>query len=459
MSTRRRILYAALAVLVGTLAGGWIVAARFATRDIVGEATAEYVPRDPIAIEPLTSATTRRPDRIAWGLWGAGAQRLRVSPHAHQPPYRARWSFHAESLIEFAPVVGHATVYFANNTGTLFAVRARDGKLRWKYESGRVQAAAPALHDRTVYHAFMYRSEVGKGDPTGEIVAITALTGKVRWRREIAPSESSPLIRDGVVIVGDWSGRVHALDAVTGETRWEFRAGGAVKSAVAAMGDRLFFGSYDSRVYCLDASTGRLIWRASAQERLGVTGRFYSTPAVAYGRVYIGATDGKVYAFDASTGKLRWSRSTGSYVYGSPAVWKGRVYVGSWDRTFYALDAATGEVAWKFAAGGAISGSATVVDGLVYVSTLNGVTVGLDAATGEERWRFGDGAYAGVVADTKKLYVVGRGRLYAFRSVVRPAIPMVAATGSGSEAADPAAGSASAGADSEAPDPAASVVP
>jgi outer membrane protein assembly factor BamB len=165
-------------------------------------------------------------------------------------------------------------------------------------------------------------------------------------------------------------------------------------------------------MYCLDARTGRLVWRASVQDRLGTLGRFYATPAVAYGRVYAGATDGKVYSYGAGTGDLLWSRSTGSYVYGSPAIWNRRVYVGSYDKTFYALDAATGEVVWRFAANGPISGSATVIDGLVYFSSLRGRTYALDAATGHLKWMFRDGAYAGVVDDPKRLYLVGVGRLY-----------------------------------------------
>ena len=46
----------------------------------------------------------------------------------------------------------------------------------------------------------------------GEVVAINADTGKLRWRLKIGPTESSPLVLDGVVYVGDWNGRVYALE-------------------------------------------------------------------------------------------------------------------------------------------------------------------------------------------------------------------------------------------------------
>ena len=114
------------------------------------------------------------------------------------------------------------------------------------------------------------------------------------------------------------------MDARTGKIRWSFRQRGAVKGAIAYNANRVFAGSYDGHVYALNAKTGRLVWRASGDVRLFGHGRFYSSPAIAYGRVYIGSTDHKVYSFGATTGKRRWSYKTGGFVYGSPAVWHGQ---------------------------------------------------------------------------------------------------------------------------------------
>jgi outer membrane protein assembly factor BamB len=156
------------------------------------------------------------------------------------------------------------------------------------------------------------------------------------------------------------------------------------------------------------------VWRASGQPRLFGNGRFYSTPAAAYGRVYIGSTDGKVYSYGATSGKLRWSHSTAGFVYGSPAIWHQLVLIGSYDHTFYALDAATGDLRWRFKANGPISGSGTVIDGVVYFATLKGRTYALNARTGQQLWTFPDGRYTPIVADKQHLYLVGYARLYAF---------------------------------------------
>ena len=128
--------------------------------------------------------------------------------------------------------------------------------------------------------------------------------------------------------------------------------------------------------------------------------------------MYIGSTDGKMYSFGASTGKIRWSHSTGDYVYSSPAVWRRRVYIGSYDGTFYCYDAATGDVKWTFRANGQISGSPTVLAGRVYFATLKRRTYALNALTGRQLWTFPDGKYSPVVADAKRLYLVGYAKVY-----------------------------------------------
>jgi len=374
--------------------------------------TQEFVPNE---TPNETSARTTTHDLVAWPTFGHDSARLHVVSSALRPPFRVAWSFKARTLVEFPPAVGYGDLYFANNSGTLFALRADSGAVDWAYDSHRCVAASPAIEDGVVYEAFLNRPPCNStgSDIDGRTVAFDAHSGKIRWSRTIGPTESSPLVSGGTVYVGDWKGNVYALDAGTGRTRWTFATGGKVKGAVTLDAGRIYVGSYDGHVYALDAKTGHELWRASGQERLGSAGTFYSTPAAAYDRVYIGSTDGKVYSFGASTGSLRWSHSTGGYVYGSPAVWNLRVLVGSYSGRFSAFDAATGDTLWQFDANGPISGSATVLGGLVYFSTLDRKTYALDAKTGKLVWTFTDGKYSPVVADRTRVYLVGYTKIYA----------------------------------------------
>ncbi len=403
----RRLLLAALAlvVLVGGAAAAYVLYKKHQSRNIHGSPSVEFVTTQTV---PHRSPAELR--RVPWPTYGRDDARQRVAEEIHlRPPFRKLWVAGGTSLLEFPPAVGYGRLYLSNNSGTLFALGARNGRRAWVFATHRCTAASPDVHASTVFASFMNRGSCNqtRSGLDGEVAALAVGTGRPRWIKKIGPTESSPLVANGRVYVGDWRGKVYALDERTGRIRWSFQTGDKVKGGAALLGNRLFVGSYDGHVYALDARTGRKIWRASAQQRLGSLGTFYSTPAVGYGRVYIGSTDGKVYSFGAASGKLRWSHGTGSYVYSSPAVWNRRVYAGSYDHTFYCFDAATGDVRWQFHANGPISGSPTILGRVVYFATLSGRTYGLNAVTGRQVWTFPDGKYSPVVADSERLYLVG----------------------------------------------------
>jgi outer membrane protein assembly factor BamB len=399
----------ALLVIVGALVGVGLYR-EHQGRDVRGSSTEEFstTQQQPVARPPTA--------KIRWPMYRFDEARQGDAPKMLvKPPYRPLWFFRAGSLVEFPPAVAYGKLYFANADGVLFAVDISKVKTVWAYRARRCTAATPAIDGHSIYMTFLNKPpcNASRSGIDGQVVALNADTGKVRWKVTIGPSESSPLVVDGVVYVGDWNGKVYAFNAATGSTRWTFSTGGKVKDAMAYAGGRIYFGSYDHHVYAVNARTGKLFWRASAQQRLGSRGTFYSTPAVAYGRVYIGSTDGKVYSFGATSGKLRWSHGTGDYVYSSPAVWNARVFAGSYDGTMYAFNAATGEVLWKFESNGAISGSPIVINDVLYFSTLKGRTYALSPRNGKLLWGFRRGAYAAPVSDRRRLYLAAYSRVFA----------------------------------------------
>jgi outer membrane protein assembly factor BamB len=412
----RRLLVAAGVVLI-VLAGAGTAYYLFEHHRYGGNvkgSSVEYV--------PTRTVPSPAPGALVSPMFGGVPQHLHVGVGRVRPPFRLVWTSGGTSLVEFPPALAFHYLYYASLNGNLIAVSARNGRRLWTVHVGRCEASSPAadrLGRGSVYETFLNKQPCGRnaarrGD--GELLAVAAGPSHlVRWKKHLGASETSPLLVGHRLYVGDAEGNVYALRTVDGKTVWSFRAGGAVKGALAYNDGRLFFGAYDGRLYSLNAASGKLLWRArSNRDWFGSHGQFYSTPAVAYSRIYLGSTDGHVYSFGERTGKLRWSYSTGGYVYGSPAVWNHRVFVGSYDKTFYAFDAATGAVLWKFHANGPISGSATVVSGIVYFATLGRRTYGLDARTGKQLWTWPDGAFTPVVTDGRKLYVVGWAKVYAF---------------------------------------------
>ena len=398
------------------LAAGLFVAYRLHQgRNIQGSSTVEFTTTT-APPKPVPKPKPRKPEGVIWPMWGYDAQHLRAPAGIDlRPPFRAVWQFYAKELLEFPPVIAYGRLYINSYTGVFYALNEHTGKPKWHFVSGRCAASSGAVAHGVVYATFIGKppcNHLNESDG-GLLVALDAKTGKVRWRLAEGPDETSPMLANGLVYVGNWTGDVIAVNQRTGKVRWRFHTDGPVKGSVALSGPNVVFGSYDGHVYSVNALSGHEIWRGSAQQGLALSlGTFYSTPAVAYGRVYIGNTDGRIYSYGASTGDLRWSHSTGGYVYSSPAVWQERVYAGSYDGTFYALDAATGNPIWTFKAAGPISGAPTIIDGVVYFACFKSRTYALDARTGKLLWTYGAGHYTPVVADTKRLYLVGYGRLY-----------------------------------------------
>jgi len=374
------------------------------------------------------------PKRIAapWPTYGYDNQRTKVSPYAHRPPYKRRWSVDAKDTLEFPPTTGYGNVYIAQQKGLFFAVKAKTGKPAFKVKDfKRCAASSPTLYKGTVYQAYMDFVECGENDPnpTGFLVAMDARTGKEKWRRKGLPIESSPLIENGVAYYGSWDNKVHALRLRDRREIWTYDTGERVNTSPAYSKGKIFVANQAGSVYALNAKTGKLDWEAtSASSPLGAREFFYATPVVAYGRVYIGNSDGTMFAFGARSGKVLWARPLGTYIYASAAVYERKVYTGTYDGKLFALNAATGDTKWSRELDSAVHSSPVVMDGLVYTAACSScgseaaryvkmgtkdLTVAFNADTGKEVWRFPNGKYASpVIADQDRVYLTGRSFLY-----------------------------------------------
>jgi len=432
MRRRWKWLVGGLVVLLALLvaAGGFVLSKRGeGGKTILGSSTEEFV----TTAEPDVE---QRPQRVVnvepWPTYGHDDARSHDSPYAHRPPYRDIWMVRTGYYIEFPPAVAYGRVLVPQLRGRLLSVDARTGDVKWrKFFKGYCNAASPAVGGGVWYQPFVPGPcSYGDRKKQGFVAAIRVAGGKILWRFRGPPSESSPLLRDGTLYFGSWDHRLYALD-VTGrkpKVRWTFRGDGELNAAPAYASDTIYIGSVKGSLYAVNAKTGKLRWRARSFKRF-LRGReeFYATPTVAYGRVYVGNTDGTVYAFGATTGKLLWARPVGTYVYTAAAVWRRKVYVGTYDGFFLALDAATGNVVWRHDTRGSVHGAPTVMGGLVYFSTCGTCgqkgtrraekgprrTYAVDARNGKQVWSFPDGHYSPIVADPKRVYLVGSTRVYA----------------------------------------------
>jgi outer membrane protein assembly factor BamB len=358
---------------------------------------------------------------VDWPVYGYDEERTRYLPSKGvKPPFGASdWSFVAGKLLEFSPVVANGVLYLIDKDGVVIALDADRGKVKWKRNMGSLNASSPAYADGVVYGVTL--------DP-GQAFALRARDGKVLWRHPLpARSETSPVIHNGRVIVGSESGDVFALDAKSGGVRWQVSTGGAVKGGAALHKGTLYIGNYAGELYAIDASNGQVKWQNGTQGgSFGITGRIYSTPAVAFGRVYVGSVDSRVYSFEADSGELAWSQSTGDWVYPAPAVADTpksppTVYIGSKDKHFYALNAEDGSVRWEQDLGAIILGAASVIGETVYVAGIgpNVGSFGFNVKNGEKVFEHDLGEYNPVISDGHRLYLTGTSGIRAFEHISR----------------------------------------
>jgi outer membrane protein assembly factor BamB len=378
--------------------------------------------QQPPAVPPTPRNDGAHPfdDGFAWPVYGYTKERTRWLPLnvALRPPFVQEWAMTGGVLTEFTPVLCGRSLFLLKNNGALYAVARVSGRVRWKRKLGDLAASSPACGHGTVYAVLLAR---GKGIEGGRVVAVDATDGRTRWSRKI-PSrvESSPLLDAGRLYFGSEDGTVYALRASDGAVRWRYRASGAVKGGLALKDGKLFFGDYGGKMQAIRQADGHRVWQAnSAGSRFGLqAGRFYSTPAVAYGRVYIGSLDGFVYSFASSNGRLAWRHKTGGFVYSSPAVASvgatgPTVYIGSYDGKLYALNAKSGKVRWTRSVGGKISGAPVVIGDLVFYSNLSRrSSAALGARTGQTVWKTGRGAFNPAISDGRRIYLVGYSSLF-----------------------------------------------
>ena len=333
----------------------------------------------------------------------------------HRPPYRTIWRFRGGSLLEFPPVVAYRRLFFANNSGVMWAISAETGLRAWKRATGRCVAASPAIAGRLVIQTFLNRhpcNQSGRG-LDGEIVAYQVGSGNVVWQRRVGPSESSPLVANGLVYFGDWNGKVWALDAQTGAVRWTHQIDGEVKGGLALDGDTVYVGSYDHHVYAFDAHNGSapLADRRPAPARLGRhllldSGRRLRTRLHRRDRrqgllvrrherrAALVVRDGRLrLRLAGGLARARLRRLLQRHVLllrrgdgrGQVELPGERQHLGLGDR-----DGRRSSTSRR----------------------CSETTYGLDALTGRQVWSFPDGKYSPIVADPKRVYLVGYGSIY-----------------------------------------------
>ena len=252
------------------------------------------------------------------------------------------------------------------------------------------------------------------GSENGTVYAMDADDGDVRWRFRAGGAVKGGLaLADGRLYLGDYGGRAYALRQSNGALAWRASTSGGrfgigsgnFYSTPAVAYGRVYMGNTDGRVYSFSAASGKLAWSHSTG------GYVYGSPAVASvpgGRplVYIGSYSGRFFALDARSGAERWSRGGNGKISGGASVIGDIVYYADLgNRRTIGLDARSGRKVFEHERG---SYNPVVSDGETIYLTGYHAMYGLVPLSAEDKRKRKDAAAARVARQRRDRQVCTR---------------------------------------------------
>lgn len=258
-----------------------------------------------------------------------------------------RWVQRFAAAAIGAPVIVGDTIFVVTQDSRAWAIDRANGRLRWSLESAEAPVSltaglSPAAAGGDVYFPF----------PSGELVAAEALRGARRWsgtlggvagvgpQATLVGISSMPVVKDGTVYAGNHAGRMTAFDRASGEVIWSLDNGSS--QPVLASGNRVFLISERSELMAVDAGSGQRIWSAQlphhtsrrAKRRKAVHVHF--GPYLVDGQLIVFSSDGVMRRFSPQNGQAIDDDKLPDGAAAQPAFARGFMYLVTADGRLHA---------------------------------------------------------------------------------------------------------------------------
>jgi outer membrane protein assembly factor BamB len=219
------------------------------------------------------------------------------------------WRNEVDQGVFAPPAVENGTVYFGDQNGTLYAMDASDGDVRWTFDTRNEYTANSSFDARYL------------DDPLVRFGGIT----------------SAPTVVDGRIYFGSYNGVLYGLNESGGEvwstdmrdTRSDGELDGVIASSPAVVNGSVYVGDYGNKFRSVDAGTGETNWNHSV----------YMTkpsPILSDDQVVVGTNDG-VLSLNGFSGERVWSYATEGRVISPVSAVKSSIYASDTEGNLYKL--------------------------------------------------------------------------------------------------------------------------
>jgi outer membrane protein assembly factor BamB len=298
-----------------------------------------------------------------------------IKPHTAPPlkgnpfPVEEAGSLNLPGRALFSLAGPENRIFLVLDGGDLLCLDVAGKSILWTYRSESPVSLAPALGEKSVYLC-----------DQENVLHSVGFDGTLIFRRPLGREITSPPAESaGTIYLGTGDGSFLALDSRrNGETLWTFSASGAVRSAPAFSGDRIFFGDESGTVSCLDKSGG-LVWSYKAQGKVQVS------PAASGKRLVFGTEDFRFYCLDTARGRKKWSFALDGGPVRPPLIPGKRIVFAASNSVIYCLSRRRGEILWWKALPSRILYRPLVLGEAVLVSSASSEVAALELESGRDK--------------------------------------------------------------------------
>ena len=346
---------------------------------------------------PSVSAAPQLAEGGDWNGFRGDASRSAVGLQGPTGNPVLNWQFKAGGAVPNQVAIVGDAAYFANDSGTLYAINWASGAKIWDQALKRGTTTGPVVADGRIYLV----------DEIGAVVALDPGSGSNLWESTSHYEGASQLIStDGSLYLGTGDGYLVAIDATSGAEPWKVKltANGTSVHNPAAANGFVYAGTAGGGFVAVDTKTHQVAWTGDLHG--DDTGTAVASGGIAYIATGADAPSGTLHAYDAKTGKHLWDGPSPKLQ--APTIVEGIGFSATADGLVDAIDTTTGALRWSIQLTGKIRPMAVVGPTLFLDSDQEHRVYAVEAATGNRLWQFDvDGSNDCCVAVAKGAVFVG----------------------------------------------------